>query len=138
LQAGEEEVAGWLGEEELAAFMEKKKLQWRSGGCNGDLEELQAGRKKDLEEEERKRRDLGRERAVCRRKGKGTVGRWDGGPRLLILSGFGSFNWSIRSWGSAFLFWSGLVGGAGPLSFFGALAGWNQRANVCSLDPSFF
>jgi hypothetical protein len=80
LQAGEEEVAGWLGEEELAAFMEKKKLQWRSGGCNGDLEELQAGRKKDLEEEERKRRDLGRERAVCRRKGKGTVGRWDGGP----------------------------------------------------------
>jgi hypothetical protein len=71
-----EEVAGWggrscrlAGEEELAAFMEKKKLQWRSGGCNGDLEELQAGRKKDLEEEERKRR-LGRERAEAEGKGR--------------------------------------------------------------------
>jgi hypothetical protein len=77
LQAGEEEVAGWLGEEELAAFMEKKKLQWRSGGCNGDLEELQAGRKKIW----RKKREKGGTwegsvDAVEREGDGGTVGRW--------------------------------------------------------------
>ena len=41
MQAGEEEVAGWLGRKNLLAFLERKKLQCRS--CNGDLEELQDG-----------------------------------------------------------------------------------------------
>jgi hypothetical protein len=76
LQAGEEEVAGWLGEEELAAFMEKKKLQWRSGGCNGDLEELQAGRKKIWRKKREKRETW--EGSVLYAEGKGR-GRWDGG-----------------------------------------------------------